>query len=143
MMDKESLTRRKFELEKELASIRKTLCDWELNEKKEKYGNVMKCENCRFNAVLDFSPDGWHNCCGNDDTYACTCCHAYCEYFEPDNIVTKFIKENVKNGYISKRNYEGIRSLVGNMFTVTKPSIVEQIINIIKITESLKENVNE
>lgn len=143
MADKESLERKKIELEKELDSIRKILKDWKLNEKKEKYGDNMKCKNCRYDAVQDFSSDGWHNCCGNEDTYACTCCQSYCEYFEPDNEITKFIKENVKYGHIFKDHYEGIKSLAGNIFTITNPPVIEKMINILKITESLKENVNE
>lgn len=139
MTDKESLKARKAELEKELDSIRKVLKDFELNEKKEKYGDDMKCKNCRYDVVQNFSDDGWHNCCGNDDTYACTCCHSYCEYFEPDNEITKFIKENVKYGYIYNEHYEGIKSLAGDIFTITNPSVVEKVIDILKITVPLKE----
>ena len=142
-MNKESLKARKTELEKELSSIRKALDDFELNEKKEIYGDDMKCSNCRFNAVLDFSFDGWHNCCGNEDTYACTCCHSYCEYFEPDNLVSKFIKDNTKYGYISKEHFEGIEKLAGNIFTITNPPVVEKMISILEITETLKEKPNE
>ena len=145
MMDKESLKTRKTELEKELSSIRKALNDFELNEKKEIYGDDMKCSNCRFNAVLDFSGDGWHNCCGNEDTYACTCCHSYCEYFEPDNEITKFIKKYLISkhfggtGYISKDTCEGLQNLVGNIFRITDEKMIKQVIDILKIIYEIKE----
>lgn len=146
MTDKESLKARKIELEKELNSICKALNNFELNKKKEKYGDAMKCENCRYNAVLDFSGDGWHNCCGNEDTYACTCCHSYCEYFEPDNKITSFIKEKLKHsplsygGSIDKRDYEALKDFIGNIFTVNKEETIDKIITILKIRFDIKED---
>lgn len=146
MTDKESLKTRKAELEKELSSIRKAINDWELNEKKEKYGDDMKCKNCRYDAIQNFSDDGWHNCCGNEKTYACTCCHSYCEYFEPDNEITKFIKKHLSSkhfggvGYISKDTCEGLQNLVGNIFRITDEKMIKQVIDILKIIYEIKED---
>lgn len=54
------------------------------------------CESCRYSIVLDFSGDGWHNLCGNSNA-PCTCCNSKCEYYKPDNVVTKAIKEYYNN----------------------------------------------
>lgn len=62
------------------------------NAYEEERDKDKSCDSCRYSIVLDFSPDGWHNLCGNDKA-PCTCCHRKCEYYKPDNIVTKKIKD--------------------------------------------------
>lgn len=129
-MTKQELTLRKKELETELATIRNKLYDFDFEEKKAKYGDKFTCEFCKFNAVHDFSGDGWHNTCGADN---CTCCHSVCEKYEPDNEITLFIKKSIRadsgllrsnntNGYghIDEREYEAIKELVGDIFRHTE-----------------------
>ena len=128
-MIKQELTLRKKELETELETIRNKLYNFNFEEKKAKYGNKFTCGFCKFNAVQDFSGDGWHNICGADN---CTCCHSVCEKYEPDNEITLFIKKNIRtdsgflrsdrtNGYghIDEDEYEAIEELVGDIFMHT------------------------
>lgn len=55
------------------------------------FGKKPNCTCCRYSAGSDFTPDGWHNLCGNHDG-ACTCCHNVCEAFRPDTKLTEAIK---------------------------------------------------
>ena len=58
----------------------------------EEYGDKFCCEYCRFNAFYDFSGDGWHNKCGHYSA-PCTCCNSFCTHYQPDNELTKWIKD--------------------------------------------------
>lgn len=125
-MTKQELEDRKIELETELSKIRNELFEYETIQKKEKYGDKFTCEFCKFNAVSGFSSDGWHNTCGKGK---CTCCHAVCDWYEPDNEITLFIKKNIRAnsrllrstntngyGYLTEDEYDGLRNLVGDIF---------------------------
>ena len=65
------------------------------------YGKDFSCDKCRYDAVLDFSGDGWHNLCGNYiHADCCTCCNHNCAAYKSDTRYTKWIKYCV--GQISK-----------------------------------------
>ena len=113
-MELEQLIDREKYLRKELHTICEKIDNYNLNELEKTYGNKFSCSYCRFNAVLDFSGDGWHNLCGNK--YApCTCCHNNCEKYEPDTRYTKWIKKHCE--HISPEYREAINKVFGvNLF---------------------------
>lgn len=125
-MTKQELEARENMLEKKLKKVREMLFDFDYKEKEAKFGKEFTCEFCKFNAVNDLSADGWHNTCGADN---CTCCHNVCEKYEPDNDITLFIKQHIRecsplfrsdhtNGYghINNKEYQSIKHLIGDIF---------------------------
>lgn len=149
-MTKTELEAKKEELEEELREVRKILYNYDFEEKKVKYGDKYTCEFCKFNAVHDLSGDGWHNTCGADN---CTCCHAVCEKYEPDNDITLFIKQNINtdrlagfgrcentNGYghISEDKYRAIEELAGDIFNPRDRA--EKIIALLKVCFNITES---
>lgn len=74
------------------------------------------CDSCRYDAVTTFSFDGWHNLCGHSDA-PCTCCHRHCEYYKPDNVITKWIKERC--GYtLDPKHAEAIELLYTDIMEI-------------------------
>ena len=51
------------------------------------------CNSCMYSVVEDYSDYGDHNKCGCK-VAPCTCCNHHCDYYEPDTIVTKALKED-------------------------------------------------
>jgi hypothetical protein len=100
-MELSQLKDRENYLQRELYEVRDQIENYELNELEKTYGKDFCCEKCRYNAVLDFSGDGWHNLCGNYiHADCCTCCNHNCAAYKPDTRYTKWIKHCV--GQISK-----------------------------------------
>lgn len=100
-MELHQLKDRENYLQKELYAVRDKIENYELNELEQTYGKDFSCSKCRYNAVLDFSGDGWHNLCGNYiHADCCTCCNHNCAAYKPDTRYTKWIKYCV--GQISK-----------------------------------------
>lgn len=145
-MTKQELEIKKEKLQKELGDVKKELCNFELEEKKAKYGDKFTCEFCKFNAVRGF--DIYHNTCGADN---CTCCHGVCEKYEPDNQITLFIKKNLNpnkewlrsdktngHGFITEDEYRAIDELLGDIFR--HPQIAEKAIKVLSICFNVKEN---
>lgn len=106
------------------------------------------CESCMYSIVLDFSDDGWHNLCGNSNA-PCTCCNSKCEYYKPDNIITKAIKEyfNSKDKFrgpnLDKEVIKGLKLLGYDVFNTYTPDEyaddyvqrkAEEVVEILKIT---------
>lgn len=124
-MDKKALLQKKSELENEIMQINKELSDYDLKRLSEQYGEKFSCEFCRYNAVLGFSGDGWHNMCGAN---SCTCCHSCCEKYMPDTKATLKIKQSGDqdallrskntNGYshISYEEQDSLYELGANIF---------------------------
>lgn len=84
-----------------------------------KYGKKPQCEDCRYIVAIDFSSDGWHNLCGNEKA-PCTCCHNGCEYFKPDNVYTKYLKD-AHCGAISVDKVRAFKCICGDsIFTDNK-----------------------
>ncbi len=75
-----------------------------------KFGKQPNCRDCRYSIGLDFSPDGWHNLCGNEDATRCTCCNDFCDRFKPDSELTAYIKEHC-DAHISGDDAEGLKEL--------------------------------
>lgn len=92
----------------------------ELHKEEEllKYGKKPNCSDCRYSIVLDFSIDGWHNLCGNEDA-PCTCCHDSCEYFMPHNEITEYIKKHSRH-QLDEDDVNVCKILVGNIFDSDK-----------------------
>lgn len=106
-MELNQLKDREKYLQKELYAVRDKIESYELDELEKTYGQDFCCEKCRYNAVLDFSGDGWHNLCGNYiHADCCTCCNHNCKAYKPDTHYTKWIKHCV--GQISKEYQHAI-----------------------------------
>ena len=69
--------------------------NYKYKQLEEQYGHDFRQEKCKFDAVFDLSCDGWHNKCGHRDAN-CTCCDCPCIYYQPDNEISLWIKENIK-----------------------------------------------
>lgn len=107
-----------------------------------------KCESCMYNIVLDFSEDGWHNLCGNPNA-PCTCCNSKCEYYKPDNVTTKAVKDyyNNKDKFrgpnLDKEVIKGLKLLGYDVFYEYTPDDYAQrkakeVVEILKILESYR-----
>lgn len=68
--------------------------DYQYDQLEKQYGADFREEKCKFSAVFDLSCDGWHNKCGCYQA-SCTCCNCPCTYYQPDNEISKWIKENL------------------------------------------------
>ena len=100
-MELDQLKDRETYLQKELYEVRDKIENYKLNELEKTYGKDFCCDKCRYNVVLDFRSDGWHNLCGNYiHANGCTCCNHKCAAYKPDTRYTKWIKYCV--GQISK-----------------------------------------
>lgn len=66
----------------------------EYNQLEAQYGADFREEKCKFSAVFETSSDGWHNKCGYYNA-PCTCCGCPCVHYQPDNDISKWIKENL------------------------------------------------
>lgn len=71
------------------------------------------CGNCKYGVILDHSDISDHNICGCKDA-PCTCCNAWCEYYQPDTPLTKAIKENL-NCCIDLDAYEALKKFYGDI----------------------------
>ena len=98
------------ELKTQLSSVQEKIDDFELTKMEEKYGKDFCCHNCRHYAVFDLSGDSFHNKCGVSAA-PCTCCHCRCKYYSPDTEMSKWIKEHIKNGHISKEKSDAFHQL--------------------------------
>jgi hypothetical protein len=131
-------------LQKELNQAQNALNNMEYERKEELYGNKFNCCYCRYNAVNDFSADGWHNLCGKKN---CTCCNSNCEKYEPDDEFSLFIKKNVHlsglsmfQGYIDFEEHRALKTLLrGDPFE--REELQEKAIQILT-TAFIKENSN-
>ena len=85
------------------------------NQLKSTYGADFCKLKCRYSAVFSLSSDWSHNLCGNKKA-PCTCCSCPCQYYEPDNAITAWIKSNVAHREISQTEYEGLKSLRLDIF---------------------------
>ncbi len=104
-MDKQELLDKKSQLEKELSAVNRELYDYDIKALAEQYKDKFSCEFCRYNAVIGFSGDGWHNMCGAGN---CTCCHGNCDKYKPDNAATLKIKQSRKqDGLLRAKNTNG------------------------------------
>lgn len=90
----EELKVRSNKIHKEVSLIDNLIEEYEYNQLKEQYGADFREEKCKFSAVFDLSCDGWHNKCGHYKA-ECTCCDCPCLYYQPDNDMSKWIKENI------------------------------------------------
>lgn len=97
-------------LRTQLSSVQEKIDDFELTKLEDKYGKDFCCNNCRHSAVLDFNGDGFHNKCGVS-VAPCTCCNCRCKYYRPDTEMSKWIKEHIKNGHISKEKSQALHQL--------------------------------
>ena len=68
--------------------------DYQYNQLEKQYGADFRQEKCKFSAVFDLSCDGWHNKCGCYQA-SCTCCNCPCIHYQPDNEISKWIKETM------------------------------------------------
>ena len=82
--------------------------DYQYDQLEKQYGADFREEKCKFSAVFDLSSDGWHNKCGYYQA-PCTCCNCPCIYYQPDNDISKWIKENM--GSIEERVAQAIMDL--------------------------------
>lgn len=139
-MELEQLKDRENYLRKELRAICEKIENYNLKELERIYGKEFSCDYCRFNAVLDFSGDGWHNLCGNGFADCCTCCHSHCEKYLPDTRYTKWIKKHCEQ--ISPEYKEALNRTFGvNLFGM-EGSIPEEKWEAIKRAFVLREKVN-
>ena len=90
----EELKTRSYNIHKEMSLVDNLIEEYEYNRLKEKHGADFREEKCKFSAVFDLSSDGWHNKCGYYKA-SCTCCDCPCLYYQPDNDMSKWIKENI------------------------------------------------
>ena len=100
------------EYNSKLAAKRKARADYE----RELYKNE-SCSTCKYNVITDFSLEGDHNLCGCDDA-PCTCCHDWCENYQPDTPLTKAIKDTL-DCFIDFTAYEGLKKFYGDILTAT------------------------
>ena len=70
--------------------------DYQYNQLEKQYGADFREEKCKFSAVFDLSYDSWHNKCGCYQA-SCTCCNCPCIYYQPDNEISAWIKENLES----------------------------------------------
>lgn len=70
--------------------------DYQYSQLEKQYGADFRQSKCKFSAVFDLSSDGWHNKCGCYQA-SCTCCDCPCTYYQPDNEISKWIKENLES----------------------------------------------
>ena len=82
--------------------------NYEYKKLEAEYGADFRQDKCKFDAVFDLSSDGWHNKCGYYNA-PCTCCDCPCIYYQPDNDISKWIKENL--GSIDERVAQAIMDL--------------------------------
>ena len=68
--------------------------DYQYDQLEKQYGADFRQSKCKFDAVFRLSSDGWHNMCGCYQA-SCTCCNCPCTYYQPDNDISKWIKENL------------------------------------------------
>ena len=92
----------------EMSVIDNLIEEYEYNQLKKQYGADFRQDKCKFSAVFDLSSDSWHNKCGCYKA-ECTCCGCPCLYYQPDNDISKWIKENL--GSIEERVAEAIMNL--------------------------------
>lgn len=104
----EELKVRSNKMHKEVSLVDNLIEEYEYNQLKEQYGADFREEKCKFSAVFDLSCDGWHNKCGHYKA-ECTCCDCPCLYYQPDNDMSKWIKENI--GTIEERVAQAIMDL--------------------------------
>ena len=104
-------------LRKELNRAENELSGIDYERKTALYGDHFNCNYCKYNAINDFSLDGWHNLCGKDK---CTCCNSECELYEPDDEFSLFIKENIHlsglsmfKGHINFNEHNALKNLLG------------------------------
>lgn len=123
-MTKDEIIARKKEIDKEITLLNTELNSIEANEVKEKYKDKYSCKYCKYSAIEDFSPDGWHNTCG---IHNCTCCHNVCDEFAPDTEITTYIKQH-------------------NTLDYGEASAIETLVNNVtsdKLTDKEKENIKK
>lgn len=82
--------------------------NYEYKKLEDEYGADFRQDKCKFDAVFETSGDGWHNKCGYYKA-PCTCCGCPCIYYQPDNDISKWIKENL--GSIDERVAQAIMDL--------------------------------
>ena len=90
----EKLKAKSNKLHREMSFIDNLIEEYEYNQLEEQYGADFNGEKCKFSAVFDLSSDGWHNKCGHSKA-SCTCCDCPCLYYQPDNDISKWIKETM------------------------------------------------
>lgn len=122
-MEKKELKIKKELLEKELREVDFLLSDYDYQELAEKYGDKFSCKFCRYDAVFDLSCDGNHYLCGSGN---CTCCHANCVKYKPDNEASLLIKNwdgctpifgfTKHSGKINKEEYHALEMLQASIF---------------------------
>ena len=104
----EELKVRSNKMHKEMSLVDNLIEEYEYNKLKQEYSTDFCEEKCKFSAVFDLSCDGWHNKCGHYKA-SCTCCDCPCLYYQPDNDMSKWIKENI--GTIEERVAQAIMDL--------------------------------
>ena len=105
------------------------------------------CNNCMYSIVLDFSLLEDHNKCGCLDA-SCTCCNDHCEYYAPDNAITKALKEDPQlnkdrfSGFSLDRDEQiGLEQFGYNIYRPWRnreQEEAEQVIAIMKIKRGIK-----
>ena len=109
-MELEQLKEQEKYLRKELSTISEKINSYNYRELEKTYGDRFNCSHCRFNIALGFSPEGFHNLCGNWQA-PCTCCHRNCTFYKPDTIYTKWIKEKIEDFHLSFDEVRAIKDL--------------------------------
>ena len=99
------------EYNSKLAAKEKAQTDYE----RELYKSE-NCSTCKYDVISDLSPGGDHNLCGCDDA-PCTCCHSWCENYQPDTPLTKAIKD--LHCYIGFAEYKGLKNFYADILTTT------------------------
>lgn len=72
------------------------------------------CDTCKYSIVHDFIGDN-HNACGCENA-PCTCCHCWCENYQPDTPLTKAVKDNL-DCFIDFTAYKGLKKFYGDILT--------------------------
>lgn len=90
---------------------KKALTDYERELYKDK-----NCSTCKYSVISDLDKyGGAHNGCGCKEA-PCTCCHKWCEHYQPDTPLTKAIKENITD-YIDYDAYKGLKMFYDDILT--------------------------